>query len=99
MTFSYPVENGQTNLLPQVAFNGCAYTTGVTVDFGHTRADPLVAEAEGVIATYTGETPDVASWTLTGLGGHRSIPTIRAQGGNIYLTLEKTPAGTMILLK
>ncbi len=99
VTFSYPIANGQTNLVPQVAFNGCAYETGVTVDFGHTRADPLVTEAEGVIATYTGETPDVASWTLTGLGGHRSIPTIRAQDGNIYLTLEKTPAGTMILLK
>ena len=85
--------------MPQVAFNGCAYETGVTVDFGHTRADPLIAEAEGVIATYTGETPNVASWTLTGLGGHRSIPTIRAADGNIYLKLEKTPAGTMILLK
>ena len=98
-TFSYPIANGQTNLVPQVAFNGCSYTTGVTVDFGHDRSDPLVAEAEGVIATYTGETPNVASWTLTGLGGHRSIPTIRAADGNIYLKLEKTPAGTMILLK
>ena len=98
-TFSYPVANGQTNLVPQVAFNGCSYTTGVTVDFGHDRSDPLIAEAEGVIATYTGETPDVASWTLTGLGGHRSIATLRAADGNIYLTLEKTPAGTIILLR
>jgi hypothetical protein len=99
VTFSYPVANGQTNLLPQVAFNGCSYTTGVTVDFGHTRADPLIAEAEGVIATYTGEAPAVESWPITGLGGHRSLAHLRAADGNIYLTLEKTPAGTMLFVR
>ncbi len=99
VTFSYPVSNGQTNLVPQVAFNGCSYANGVTVDFGHIRGDPLVAEAEGVIATYTGPAPDVASWPLTGLGGHRTIPTLRADDGNIYLTLEKTPAGTMLFVR